>query len=170
MRKVIISFIILLLGCIAGFIIFKEICKSNVGMQTKTHVSPVTGCICGKNNFLASHLTLTDKQREKLRNLDNYFDSNIKAICRDLCDKRIKLAELLKANKIYNKEIDKCIDEIVSYQAKIEKETAKHIFDIKNELDKEQQEKFIKLVYDKLCKGLNAEGIQAEQPLDEHVH
>lgn len=167
MKKIMISSVILILGILAGFFIFREICKKD---SIHHEASAISQCICGKNNFLASHLTLTDKQREKLRNLDKDFDSNIKAICRDLCEKRIKLAELLKANKIYNKEIDKCIDEIISYQAKIEKETAKHIFDVKNELDKEQQDKFIKLVYDKLCNGLNAEGIQAEQPLDEHVH
>lgn len=167
MKKIIISSVILILGVLAGFFIFREICKKD---SIHHEISAVSQCVCGKSGLLSTELNLTDKQKEKLRNLDNEFDSNIKAICRNLCNKRVKLAELFKANKIYNKEIDKCIEEILAYQARIEKETAKHIFDVKNELNKEQQDKFITLVYDKLCKGLNAEGIQAEQPLDEHVH
>ena len=152
MKNSVVVIVILLLAVVAGILTFHTFSNRKAGMHDDMNGN---ACYCGKSNHLSSEIGLSKKQQAKIEPLDAEFNAKIQAICKILCEKRVGLSQILANNKDFNKDVEAGVENITRLQAEIEKETARHILDVKKVLDSKQAEKFRSMLSDKLCGEMN---------------
>ena len=100
--------------------------------------------------YLCQKLSLSNSQKEKMEILRKTFEEKTTQIRETLSVKRNELVKLLSQPEPDNNKIESLIKEIGSAQTELEKEVINHILKEKEILTREQQEKFLKLIGERL--------------------
>ncbi len=87
---------------------------------------------------------LSDLQQETLMSLERNYCRCRDRLSREIDKKRLALADILLQGKPDMTAIDRLLKETGSLQAELERETIKHILDIKAQLAPQDQERFVK--------------------------
>ena len=106
-----------------------------------------------KNNYLIESISLRPEQRETIKVKMSSFHANIDAARKEVLAKRIELLALMQSDSPDQKIIDNKIADIGRMQGNIQKMAAAHILEVKNQLDKDQRDKFFGLLQDVMGRG-----------------
>lgn len=106
-----------------------------MGSQKMCHVS-------GGRSALDS-LKLSDLQKTQIKEIEAEYNPKENAICMEICGKRAELMRALGTKGAMDAEITGLIDSIAALDAKLEKEIAAHVLEIKGRLDARQSELYL---------------------------
>jgi hypothetical protein len=87
--------------------------------------------------------SLPSDQRQKLEILDNRFNHTCELLCREMDVRRLRLSQEILKSDVDLQAADALIDEIAHYQGAMEKETVRHIVEVKKALPARQQGAFV---------------------------
>ena len=117
------------------------------------HRQTYCSSVCPRSkSFLYRELSLSDEQIQQIETLKETFQNEINPLREDIKKKREEIVHLLMFEEPETSSIDTLINEIQSIQAQIQKQVIYHLIAEKNILTKEQQEKFIRLISERLIK------------------
>ncbi len=88
-------------------------------------------------------LGLSDAQKAQIQEIENKYSASENAICMELCRKRADLVRMLARKDSVDAEVGALIDSIGAVDAKLEKEIAAHVLDVKRLLNDEQAAKYV---------------------------
>ena len=107
----------------------------------------------GHVSWFQSQLGLSADQTARLESMQKAFQAEQMKLCEQHCAKRFELAELIKkGGGAVTPQMETLTREMADIEAKSEKLTINHIFEIGNQLNAEQREKFLV----KVCDRINA--------------
>lgn len=111
-----------------------------------------TPAATGEASWFRSQLGLGEEQAAKLESMQKAFQSEQMKLCEQHCTKRFELAELIKkGGGAVTPQMETLTREMSDIEARSEKLTIHHIFDIGKQLNEEQRAKFFAKVYDQIC-------------------
>jgi Spy/CpxP family protein refolding chaperone len=103
-----------------------------------------------RGQALCQKLQLSDTQIRQMRNLSQDFHSKADSLADVLKEKRLELLELLHENHASKEQILAYVDHINTLQKKLQYEVIKYLLSQKEILHKDQQQKFIELIEQRL--------------------
>ena len=101
-----------------------------------------------RGGYLVESVGLRPEQRDAVRAKAQAFHSDIEAARKKIVSKHIELISLLRSDSPDPQAIRGKIDEIGKLQGEIQRAAAGHMLEVKDLLDKDQQNKFFDLIQD----------------------
>jgi hypothetical protein len=101
---------------------------------------------------------LPSDQRQKLEILDSRFNYTCELLCREMDVRRLRLSQEILKPDFDPAVADALIDEIAHYQGAMEKETVRHIVEVKKVLPARQQGAFVSGVSSELRRMCGRKG------------
>lgn len=105
-----------------------------------------------QDGFLFDALSLRPDQVKKMQQKALSFHAEIDKKRQEIIEKRLMFIDLVRQDKPDKGAIDATISEINRMQMDMQKIVAAHILEVKADLDKNQQEKFLSLLQDAMIK------------------
>lgn len=96
--------------------------------------------------LFAKELSLTPQQERLFEVKEKTFFTDIDGLRQQIFKKRIELLNLMKSDHPDTKKINQVISEISNTQSLIQQKVVNHLIDVKSILNKQQQEKFFKIL------------------------
>lgn len=115
-------------------------------------VSPFGARMAG-DHFLFEELSLPPERIAALREKAIPFRREIDAQRREIIDKRKRLIELMRPDVPDKKAIDAVIAEIGTMQLDMQRRIVARMLEVRSSLDKEQQQKFLDLIEQRMSAG-----------------
>ncbi len=112
----------------------------------------------GRRAFLIRELSLNPDQAKALEENEQSFHDEIDKTREQIFQKRMKLLNLMRADKPDKKEINQIISEIGDMQESIQQKIVAHIIVVKAILNKDQQKKFFGLIENAITKREGGHG------------
>ena len=124
--------------------------------QSAYWTSPL-GMKIKKGHFLFEELSLRPDQLKVMREAATKFRGGISEKRQAIAGKRAEMLRLMRADNPDLGAIKSIISEISGMQEEMQKMIAMHMLDIKTQLDKEQQRKFLDLIETAMMEGRQVE-------------
>lgn len=115
-------------------------------------VSPF-GARMSRDHFIFEELSLSPEQLASLKQKAIPFRREIDGRMRRIIEKRKKVVELLRMDRPDQKALDAVITEISAMQQDMQRRIVAHMLEVKSSLDKEQQQKFLDLIEQRMAAG-----------------
>ncbi len=104
----------------------------------------------GETTWFQSQLGLSEDQAVRLESMQTAFQAEQMKLCEQQCSKRFDLAELIKKGGSVTPQMEALTREMADIEARSERLTVNHIFEIGNLLNDDQRAKFYSKVYDQI--------------------
>ena len=103
-------------------------------------------------------LSLTSEQREKIQLLEDRYNHTCEALCQERNVRRIRLSQKIMKPAFEPHTADALVEEISRFQGQMEKETIRHILEVKKLLLPQQQKVFLSGISSELKRMCCREG------------
>jgi len=102
-------------------------------------------------SWFQSQLGLNVEQASKLEKVHEAFQAEQSKLCEEHCAKRFELGELIKQSDSMSPRVEQLARELSELEARSQRITIQHIFEVGKQLSASQREKFVSKVYDQIC-------------------
>jgi Spy/CpxP family protein refolding chaperone len=126
----------------AGWVYYKQSMHRPPGHESEIH----------RGEFLFEELSLRPDQAKAVRAKALSFHAEIDAKRQSIREKRLLFIDLVRHDPPDREAIEAAITEINNMQKDMQKMVTTHILELKAELDKDQQQKFLSLLQDAMMK------------------
>ncbi|MCX5884532.1 MAG: periplasmic heavy metal sensor [Proteobacteria bacterium] len=103
-------------------------------------------------------LSLTSEQKEKVQLLEDRYNHTCEALCQEMNVRRVRLSQEIMKPEFDPHTADTLVDEISRFQGQMEKETIRHILEVKKILLPQQQKAFVSGISSELKRMCCSEG------------
>src|ERR1051325_663170 len=113
--------------------------------------TPAAAAAGNEVSWFQAGLGLDAAQAARLEKLHQEFEAQQRELCAQHCDKRFKVAELLKTQSAMTPAIEALTRELADIEARSQQIGRAHVFAVGRELNAAQREKFVAKVYERMC-------------------
>jgi Spy/CpxP family protein refolding chaperone len=101
--------------------------------------------------WFRSQLGLSAEQAGKLETIHEQFLAEQSRLCETHCAKRFELGELIQQSQSMTGQVEQLARELAEIEARSQRLTIEHIFQVGKQLTAAQRTKFVGKVYDQIC-------------------
>jgi len=103
-------------------------------------------------------LSLSPEQKEKIQILEDKYNHTCEALCQEMNVRRMRLSQEIMKPEFDPHTADALVEEISRFQGQMERETIRHILQVKNVLSPRQQRVFLSGISSELKRMCCSEG------------
>ena len=121
---------------------------------------------CCAQEGMCRKLTTTPLQQETLKSLDQEFLEEKGRLCKQLCQARYRLAQMLVKPTVTQQELEEKIAEVSAIQLAMERAAVAHILKVRDILTPDQAKSYMESLYQDACKNMEMESCGFAMPLE----